>query len=224
MIKTHKDLADLIAGKKILLLNSLGKDSVLCLEWLTNYAYPSKVVSLQFDFFAPHPGDKPYEKYLRKRYPDVEFLKAPNAFDVTNIFLGKYQSPIDVLKNWNDSDYDFFDFWEVANDYLKELDCDYMCLGRSRYEAFDRATFFHKNGIVKDNKIFPLGFMSKKQVMSLINFKLHPVYKTSPGTLDEISYYKMRSAFLAKPEYYKQMLKFYPLLELDKYRWERLMK
>lgn len=51
-ITTHKELAELIAGKRILHMNSLGKDSTVCLEWLTRFAYPAHIVSAHYQFLG----------------------------------------------------------------------------------------------------------------------------------------------------------------------------
>ena len=224
LIKTHKELADYIAGRKILHLNSLGKDSIVCLEWLTSFAHPSEIVSMYCEFIVRHPKDGAYKKYLKKKYPSVNFVESANPFEVSAICMGVYQSPVEIIKHFNHLDFNSFDMKKLIEDARVEYGCDFICIGKSRYESFDRANFFHKNGLLKDKHIYPIGMMSKKQVMSLINFKLHPVYKYSKSTLDTVSYYKMRAAFLAHPEYYEEMIKFYPLLKLDKYRWERLMK
>ena len=225
MIKTHKELATQIAGKNILHLNSLGKDSILCLEWLTKFAHPSKIISVFMQTFAPHPDDEKYLNYLFDRYPSVKFIVEPNPHNITRMCLGHYQSPLDVMNFYNPLEYDMFDFDSMVQDLKNEHGCDYICKGHSRSESFRRATEFHKKGILIDDVIYPLGMMAKKEIMGLIKstgFKLHPVYKLSAATLDQPSYFKYRSTFLAKPEYEKQMYEIYPLLELDKYRWEVL--
>ncbi len=205
-------------------MNSLGKDAVLCLEWLTTFAKPSKIVSMNMEFLAPHPDDEKYFKYLKKRYPTVKFIKEMNPFEITSVCQGVYQDPITILKDINNFDYDFFDVEKFIDDIRIENKCDYICEGKSRYESFDRASFFHRYGLLKDNKIYPLGFMSKKQVLSLINFKVHPVYKLSKSSLDTVSYFKMRANFIKYPEFYKKLIEFYPMFVLDKYRWENLFK
>lgn len=226
MIKTHKELAIHIAGKKILHLNSFGKDSVICLDWLCNYA-TCHVVSVNFQFMAPHPDDERYLDYLKKKYPQVEFLRVPNVFEITKILLGVYQLPTETYQHWNNFEFDTLDPHEMVEALRLENGCDYVCKGQSRYESFTRANFFHKKGIAVGNDVYPIGFMSKKQVFDLISatgVKLHPQYKMNSSTLDKPTYYKMRSAFIANPEYKKQMYKVFPLLELDEYRYEKLLK
>lgn len=227
LLKTHRELADHIAGKSVLLMNSLGKDSILCLEWLTHYAAPSRVVSVNYAFKAPHPGDAAYNRYLKRRYPNVEFREEPNPFEISKILYGVYQSPIQQLTEWNKCEHNVFDHQKMSEALRVELGCDYLCFGQSKYESFDRARYFHRKGLVDGHEIFPLGFMSKKQVHGLIKssgFKLHPTYKLSKASLDKPSYYKMRSAFITSPDYQKKMFEVFPLLELDKYRYERLLK
>lgn len=75
--------------------------------------------------------------------------------------------------------------------------------------------------------IYPLGMMTKAQVLSVLQktgLKLHPSYKLSKSTHDYPTYYKMRAAFLADPSYKAAVLKTYPLLALDEYRFEELFK
>lgn len=225
LFKTHKELAEQIVGKKILLMNSLGKDSIACLEWLYNYAKPSKIISLNFKFAAPHPKDEIYIKYLKKRYPDVQFEEIPNPFEVGQVALGIFQEPLYTIKNLNNLDYDTFLPNLVEEEMRQFFECDYICVGRSRYESFDRAVFFHKNGLLKGHHIYPIGMMSKKEVIGCIagsGVKLHPVYLDSKGSLDQPSYYKYKRAFDRFPEYKKAMFEIFPFLRLDQYRYEVL--
>ncbi len=67
---------------------------------------------------------------------------------------------------------------------------------------------------------------SEEDILKIIektNLKLHPSYKLAKTTFDYPSYYKMRSAFIANPEYRKKVLSTYPMLCLDQYRYERLL-
>lgn len=225
-ITNHSDLAQEIAGKTILHLNSLGKDSVLCLEWLTSMAAPAKIYSVFFEFIAQHPSDKSYLNYLKKRYPTVTFLTEPNPIEIENIVLGQYQTPRDVIEN-NSFEYCGFSMKSQIAELKQKLGCDYVCSGESKYEGFARAVSFQKKGILKGNRIYPLGLLSKKQVYELLKklrLPLHPCYKLSEGTYDTPSYWKMRSAFLTNPEFFASVLKTYPMLILDKYRHEKLFK
>lgn len=227
MIDSHKKLAEHIAGKRILHLNSLGKDSVASLEWLVNYAHPSHVVSVFFEFMAHHPDDERYFKYLQKRYPSVEFIKEPNANEISHIVAGRFQSPIEVMREFNHWEYIQFYMDKHAGDLKKQYNCDYISIGQSRYESVARASNFYKKGILIGDKIYPLGMMSKDDIINAIRasgLKLHPCYKVSPSTLDKPSYYRMRSTFITNPEYWERMVSFYPLLILDKYRYEVLFK
>jgi len=227
MIKTHRELASFIAGKKILHMNSYGKDSILCLDWLTSFAHPREVYSLNFKFLAPHPKDAAYKRYLKGKFPTVKFLEEPNPFDISRVLSGVFQNPVQRITELNKTEHFEFDHKIMAEDIRLELGCDYLCYGLSRYESFSRAKYFHKKGLVDGPKIHPLGMMSKKEVLSMVqgrNLKVHPSYKTNPTTIDSPSYYKMRSSFILYPEYEKEVYKFFPLLELDKYRYEVLLK
>jgi hypothetical protein len=227
IIKTHKDLSKAIQGKRILHMNSLGKDSVLCLEWLVSYAKIKEIISVYFELHAKHPGDEVYLKYLKKRFPTVKFVKLPNTVELTNICLGIYQSPLDINYKYNHFEYDGFDMGMVVDELMKEYFCDYACDGASKYEDFSRRTKFHQKGLMFKNKIYPLGMMSKAEVIGLLKstgLKIHPSYKTAGSTYDHPSYWKMRSAFITNPQYYNNVKKIYPLICLDKYRYEKLLK
>lgn len=226
IIKTHKELAEKIRGSRVLHLNSLGKDSIVCLEWLTQYAQ-CDVVSLYFDFMANHPDDDRYWEYLRGRYPRVLFSKVPNPIELSNICSGVYQSPVEVLTYLNKLESNDFEMSLMVKELKKEFHCDYICIGQSKYENFARATKFHKKGILIGDEIFPIGMMTKEQVLGIIKasgMKLHPQYKTTPGTYDHPSYYKMRSGFIVSPEFKRRIYSLYPMLKLDEYRFERLLK
>lgn len=222
VIKSHKRLTEVIQGKRILHLLSLGKDSVLALEWLVNYAKIKEITSVFFKFIAEHPGDQPYFNYLRHRYPTVNFITRPNPIELTNILNGVYQPP--PLESF---EYDTFDFKDSVDELVREGKYDLVCDGASKYETFARRTKFHQKGLLFRNRISPLGMMSRAEVIETIKnsgIKLHKCYKFSKGTLDHPSYFKMRTSFLADPLYYKKMIQIYPLLVLDKFRYEMMLK
>lgn len=225
MIKTHKELAAKIAGKRILHLNSLGKDSLVCLDWLYNYA-KVEIISVNYQFMSKHPYDDFYLDYLTKKFPKVLFISEPNPWELTQVLTGLYQLPTEIYDFLNDLEYDTIDA-KLLNENLRQVyECDYICRGESRYEAFHRATFFHKKGILVDKDIYPIGMMSKQQIHDLIRdrgLKIHPQYKMNKSTLDFPSYYKMRAWFKAKPEYKKLVYTVFPMLVLDEYRYEKLL-
>lgn len=225
MIKSHHELASFIAGQRILHLNSLGKDSIACLEWLANFA-SCEVVSVLFDRIAKHPDDDRYFDYLCTRYPNVRFIKEPNAWEMSELAIGTFQSPVRMLTELSAWEHYAFDYKDQAEAVRVEQACDFMCIGMSKYESVARATNFYRKGLVIDNTIFPIGLMTKAQVLSIVTnsgTKLHPCYKFTKGTFDKPSYYKMRMAFRAQPEYKATMFKMYPLLALDEYRYEVLL-
>lgn len=207
-------------------MNSLGKDSTLCLEWLCKFAHPSRIVSVFYQFLAEHPGDKLYMSYLKKRYPTVEFLIAGNSIELNQIQFGVYQSPLAVNYEYNSFDHEEFDRRKYTSELQKDLGLDFVCAGFSKYEGFARASRFYKEGLVTGDRIYPLGLMDKKQVYTLLKetcLKLHPSYKFCKSTFDQPSYWKMRAAFIANPEYKKTMFHWFPLMRLDEYRFERLL-
>ena len=227
MIKTHKELAKLIEGKRILHLNSMGKDSVLCLEWLTTYAKPECVVSLFFRFQAEHPDDDRYWRYLHKRYPKVKFITEPNSVELTLQAAGVYQSPLFVTHVANHFDWVEFERGKQIAEVKQTYALDYVCDGSSKYEDFSRRTKFHQKGLEFRGTICPLGMMSKKEVIGAIKacgVKLHPCYKFAPGTYDHPSYWKIRGSWIGKKGFKESVLHTYPLLVLDQYRYEVLLK
>lgn len=227
IIKTHKDLAEFIAGKGVLHLNSLGKDSAVCLEWLTKFAHPSRIVSVNFAFLANHPGDQAYINYQKKKYPEVEFITRWNPPELSYIAAGEYQSPLYTMTEINSWEFEDFSMTDLSREIKESYGLDFMCDGASKYEDFSRRVLFHQKGIAIADKIYPLGMMSKEQVIGIIKasgVKLHPCYKLAKSTLDHPSYWKMRASFIANPEYKKKVYTFFPLLKLDEYRYEKLLR
>lgn len=227
IIKSHRELAEFIAGKRILHMNSMGKDSIICLEWLTKFAHPAHITSVYYKFLAEHPGDERYWKYLAKRYPSVQFVVRPNTIEMNQIQAGVFQSPLAVNHEYNKFDYKDFSRRKQTDEVKEEFKCDYVCAGFSKYEGFARAARFYKEGLVTQDRIYPIGLLTKAQVYQLIKsagLRLHPMYKFTKGTFDQPSYWKMRSAFLASPMYRDRMLHWFPLLRLDRYRYEVLFK
>ena len=225
-ITSHKQLAEYISGKRVLALNSLGKDSVLALAWLADYAKPAHIVSVFFERLAEHPGDRLYLRYLKQRFPTVEFISETNPLELNNIIKGTYQSPLDQNHVHNGFEHYYLEWKKQIQEIKAAYNCDFTCWGQSKYEGFARASLFYQKGLVQGEKIYPLGLMNKVQVWELLksaNIKLHPCYKLSQTTHDHPSYYKMRATWIANPEYRKRVLKLFPLLILDEYRWEKLL-
>lgn len=227
LIKNHKDLAKHIEGKRILHLNSFGKDCAVTLEWLYFFAKPEKIISVHFEPFVPHYGDEYYLNYQKKRYPNVEFIFYPNPQALSRVANGIFQSPMFVMDEINNWEYSGFSLEDSIEYVKKKYNCDFSCNGMSKYESVSRASSIHKNGLVKDGMIYPIGMMKKKDIFSLIKktgLKIHPVYKYLSSGLDRPSYYKMRSSFIVSPEYKNKMYDIYPMLELDEFRYEKLFK
>lgn len=219
---SHKELAALVNGKKILHLNSLGKDSVACLAWL-EYA-GCEVVSCNLKFLADHPDDGKYFSYLKKRFPQFEFIQKQDTQELNKFAYGIYQSPVDCLLEFNSWPHEL-EMEKYVEEIRLEYGCDYTCWGMSKYESVTRATGFYKKGLMQGTKIFPLGLMDKSQVLDITKtVKQHPVYKLAPSTLDFPSWHKMRNSCVANPKYYEQLLAFFPLLALDRFRYEVLFE
>ena len=226
MIKTHKELAEHIAGKNILHLNSYGKDSAVCLEWLSTYAFPARIVALHFEFQSQSKFDLQYLKWQKQRYRNVEFISLPNPHELTNIVKGLFQNPLKQMNMMNSFEYGEFAIGDLAEEFRVGENLDYISMGHSKYESVARASRFYKEGLVQNKHIYPIGMMTKKQILGLIKsrkIKLHQAYKFGKSTQDLPSYYKMRSMFISDPSYKKSVYKVFPLLALDEYRWERLM-
>lgn len=223
LIKENAKLLEFIKNKKVLHLNSFGKDSIACLNWLAFSG--AEVVSINFSFIVNHPADEIYLKYLKNKFTKINFVTCPSPMDL-NKFIGKiYQSPIDIINEFNDWEYTSFDSKKLIEEMREKYHCDLVCLGHSKYESVTRATNFYKNGLLQGNRIYPLGLLNKKQVLQLATkIKLHPCYKTGQHTQDYPSYYKMRSDFIKYPEYKQKMYEYFPLLILDEYRYEVMLE
>lgn len=225
MISSHKDLAKAIQGKKILHLNSMGKDAVLCLEWLQNYA-KVETVSLFFELkAAKHPDDDRYWEYLKRRYPRVKFVKTIDVAEMSEVLGGMFQSPTFINYVINNQEFYEFSMGKVAEEYRLKFGCDYICRGVSCYEGMGRALYLRRQGLLDEKRklIHPIGLMKQAQVIGALKgsgVKLHPSYRTADSSYDSASYFKMRAGFVAKPEFKKTVYAGYPLLALDEYRYE----
>ena len=227
MIKTHQELAAAIKGKSILHLNSLGKDAVLCLEWLNKFAEPGKIVSLMYKFDASWPDDEKYLNYLKKRYPKTIFVSEISPLEINDKMTGVFQSPVTLNHILNKQDYDEFSLDKLKEDHLVKYGCELFCSGMSCYEGMRRAIMMRKYGLHNESRklIFPIGLMKYKQVIELIKktgLKIHTSYKFEEGYYDSASYFKMRSGFIARPDFKNAVYKQFPLLALDEYRFEVL--
>lgn len=227
MIKTNLELAKAIKGKRILHLNSLGKDSVLSLEWLVKAAEVQQVVSVHFKYKSAHTGDDAYLDYLVKRFPTVIFVIMENTLELNLVMNGIFQSPLHVVNVLNKCEYTDFSFKKLVREVKAAYNCDYICNGSGKYENFARAIKFHKKGIMIDDVIFPLGMFAKDDIFSSLRksgLKIHPMYKYTHSTFDQPSWYKMRYGCISNKKYWRKLLDVYPLLVLDRYRMDVLLK
>lgn len=222
LIKNNLELAKFIKGKKVLLLSSLGKDAMACLLWLINYNI--EVVSLTLSFQAKNPDDDIYINYLKKLFPKVQFIQHQDTNELNQFRYGIYQSPIAKLIEYNNWEYTEFSRSLLIKELKEKYNCEYICSGESKYESVSRATNFYKKGLLQGDRIYPLGLLTKEQVLTIAKkIKLHPCYRTAKGTYDFPSYYKMRSAFKKNPQYKKNVYSVFPLLECDEFRYEVLL-
>jgi len=226
IITKHSELAKAIQGKRILHLNSLGKDATLTLDWLNNYAKVD-VVSVFFELRCAYPTDKKYWEYLKRQYPRTKFVKVPNLIELSEISQQKFQSPLFINYVINNQEYDEFHFKKACEELRVQYKCDYICLGTSKYEGMGRAIFLKRVGLLHEERrtIYPIGLMNQKQVYSLLKqmkTKLNPSYKLTSESHDTATYFKMRNAFIAFPEFQRTVFEHFPLLLLDKYRYEVL--
>lgn len=229
MITSHAELAKAISGKKILHMNSMGKDAVLCLDWLNNYCDSSvQIVSVFFELkAAKYPTDDAYWKYLKEKYPRTKFVKVLDITEMTEILAGMFQSPLFTNYVINNQEFEGFNGEKAAEELRVQYGCDYICRGISCYEGMGRAIYLRRVGLLDEGRkqIFPIGLMKQAQVVGLlkkVGVKLNPSYKFADSSYDSASYFKMRTAFIGRPDFKKTVYKHYPLLCLDEYRFEVL--
>ncbi len=227
MIKTNAELAKAIEGKTIVLLNSLGKDSIACLEWLYFYAKPKRIISIYLQLQAEHPDDQRYIRYLQNRYLGIEWHFSQSVFEVNLVLAGTYQPPYRMLKHHNHYEYTHFDFKIQKEELLKKFGADYLCSGESKYESFKRAVDANKFGLIRKGVIYPIGLWTKETLIDFIRqrgFKIHPCYKYTSSSYDHPSFYKMRASIIAKPSFWQRLLNVFPLMVLDRFRYEKMIK
>lgn len=225
----QKDLAQAIEGKKILHLNSLGKDAVLTLHWLNVATKAEKIVSVYFAHQAGYPTDKKYLEYLKKRYPKTEFIEVVSIPEINEKMSGMLQSPLVLNHSIYSQEYDEFSFKKACEELRIKYGLDFICSGISCYEGMGRALYLRRVGLMDTDRkmIFPIGLMKQKQVLEMlkrIGTKLNPSYKFASESFDSASYFKMRYALQANPKYKEIIFEHYPMMALDQYRFEVLMK
>lgn len=209
-------------------MNSMGKDAVLTLDWLANFA-KVEVVSVFLELKAAYPTDKIYWEYLKKRYPRVRFEKVIDVQEMSEVLTPRFQSPLYCNYVLNNCEYTEFDFKKYCEELRVKFGCDYISLGTSKYEGMGRALFLRRVGLLyeKTKTIYPIGLMNQRQVFDLLKgmtTKLNPSYKYCSESHDTATWFKMRNAFVVHPEFKRTVYKLYPLLALDEYRYTRLFK
>src|SRR5574343_493005 len=219
-ILSHTALADKIAGKKILHLNSLGKDAVLCLDWLNNYARCGEIVSLLLQYDACYPTDEKYIAYLKRRYPKTKFVVHRSVTEINDRMARMLQSPLYVNYVVNNAEFESFNEKKVIEEYRVDYGMDLICSGISCYEGMGRAIYLRRTGLLDQSRktIYPIGLMKQSQVKALLKAsgeKLNPSYKASSESHDSATYFKMRYSFITNTKHKEIMYKHYPLLALD---------
>jgi len=229
IITSYQELAQVIKGKKILHLNSLGKDALVTLHWLNIATTCERIVSVYFAHQAGYPTDKKYLAYLKKRYPKTEFMEVVSIPEINEKMSGMLQSPLVLNHSIYGQEYEEFSFKKACEELRVKYGLDYICSGIACYEGMGRAIYLRKVGLLDESRkmIFPIGLMKQKQIQGMlkkIGTKLNPSYKFASESFDSASYFKMRYALQANPEYKKIVYDHYPMMALDEYRFEVLMK
>lgn len=192
-----------------------------------NFAGASEIVSVYHQLSAEYPGEAKYIAYLRARFPRMKLVIVPGIPDLNERCQGMMQSPLVINYVINNCEYDEFSMSRFNEEMRVKYGCEYVCSGISCYEGMGRALYLRRVGLCDEKKkmIYPIGLMKQDQVLDLLKrtgVKLHPSYKLSPESHDTASYFRMRAAFVAKPEYRREVLKHHPMVALDEYRYEVL--
>jgi hypothetical protein len=211
----------------LILYFSCGKDSIAMWLWLKQFDFNIHPVFLYMvpDLRSDQENLAYYEHFFGQRimrFPHPLFYKMLNDL--------VYQPPercAQILA----FDLPYFDFGDldqvIANGYLGGRPY-YAAMGMRINDNLDRRMMMYKNGVLgsKGRRFYyPIWDWPMAQLGEVINnsgVKLPRAYEFSGRTVAAIDYYYMKPFRDAYPDDFLKILEWFPLLEAEFYRYERM--
>lgn len=225
MKEVNKDVVKFLKDQETVTLGfSTGKDSVCCATILKKL----KVKFIPFYFYQC--PDLTFVNQTIKMYEEifeVHIIQLPHPMLYDRLRHQDFQTPamIEYLQEYEIPKLTFEDliytYLESKNDYKLYYDV----VGLRAAESFNRRKIFEKEGYFnhKKRKIFPIADWKKHDVIDYLNYNKIPLsndYKIWDRSFDGLKYQFTIGLKKYYPEDYEKLLEYYPLLDLELFRYE----
>lgn len=214
---------------RVLLSFSCGKDA-----WATWCAIKDHVDVYPFLYFAHFDvcgagWMRGYMEYCEKKIGRrIVRLPAPNTYESLGAKALVYQPPHRCLslEAINLPQFSFEDVQKAAANVWGLPESTFTALGVRAADSQRRAMHFRKHGPISENKkkFYPVWDMKKDGLVDALtenNVKLPPDYRIFGRSYDGAYFLFSKEIKEHYPSDYEKILEFYPLLELEAYRYEK---
>lgn len=226
-MKVDNDITDFLKEQQIVTLGfSTGKDSLACALILQEL----KVKFIPFFFY--HIPDLEFVDRNIKMYEDklgVNVVRLPHPMLYDYIRHQDFQPPA-MINYMAGFDFPHLSFEELIDYYMDSIGIDYKVfdiVGMRAAESFNRRKVFEKMGTGIDKKkykVYPIWNWKNDDVKSFIHskgFNLTPDYDIWRRSFDGLKYQYLFGAKKRYPEDWKLIKEYFPLIELDLFRYEQ---
>jgi 3'-phosphoadenosine 5'-phosphosulfate sulfotransferase (PAPS reductase)/FAD synthetase len=213
----------------LLLYFSCGKDSIAMWLWLREVA-PGLRIWPVYLYTVPGLRSDAENLAYYERFFGQHIMRFPHPLFYQMLNDLVYQPPERVAQilAFDLPDFKFADLDRViAQGYLAGRSY-YAAMGMRMADNLDRRMMMYQNGVLgtKHRRFYyPIWDWSLAQVSAIIRknqAKLPRAYQFAGRTIAAIDYYYMRPFRQAYPDDYARILEWFPLLEAEFYRYERL--
>ncbi len=210
----------------LILYFSCGKDSIAMWLYLQDKGFNIHPVYL-YTVPGLRSDDENLEYYEKFFGQKIMRLPHPLFYQMLNDLV--YQPPerVATILSWNLPEYRFADIDEVIA-YDLQLDNYYSAMGMRMADNLDRRMMMYQNGVLgsKARKFYyAVWDWNVEQVAGIIRrhkCKIPKAYQFSGRTIAALDYFYMRPFRECYPDDYEKILEWFPLLDAEFYRYERL--
>jgi hypothetical protein len=211
---------------ELILYFSCGKDSIAAWLYLRQFKFNILPVYL---YTVPGLRSDAENLTYYENYFGQHIMRFPHPLLYGMLNNLVYQPPERVAQIWacDIPDYSFFDLDTVISKNYK-LGAYYAAMGMRMADNLERRMMMYQNGVLgsKNRRFYyPIWDWNIKQVSEIIinnKVKLPRAYSFMGRTIAAIDYYYIAPFRREYPDDYERILNWFPLLEAEFFRYERL--
>lgn len=232
MEKLYKKIIDIQGHNNCLMSFSGGKDSIAMFLRILESGLFDKIYLYHYYLIPELSWISNFSKYFEKKF-DVKILNLPSPTFYRLLSGASFQTPATcaaIQKIQNDDDgfinFNLNDLSDVAKEYFNLSENTYTAIGITVYDsALRRKAITHNEGINHNSKKwYPVHDMKLNDIKNIINkhnVKLPDDYKLFGLSFDGLDYRFIKVIKDQKPDDYKKIKQYFPLIDLVIERHEK---